>query len=74
MRGDSSPYSTVHQVFPGGHVQEAVQGELVGEQLENRIIQVWLIHRVSNTKTSFGGGDGEGGHMINKEFTLEIVS
>lgn len=72
MRGDSSPYSTVHQVFPGGHVQEAVQGELVSEQLENRIIQVWLIHRVSNTKTSFG--EEKKKHKINKEFTLEIVS
>lgn len=55
-------------------MQEAVQGKLVGEQLENRIIQVWLIHRVSNSKTSFGVGGGDPTNKINKEFTLEIVS
>lgn len=48
MRADSSPYSAVHQVVPGDHVQEAVQGELVREQLENRITQVRLTH-VSDT-------------------------
>lgn len=53
MCGDGSPYSTVHQVIPGGHVDETVQGEFMREQLENRITQVWLIHTVgimSNTK------------------------
>lgn len=53
MCGDGSPYSTVHQVIPGGHVDETVQGEFMREQLENRITQVWLIHIVgimSNTK------------------------
>lgn len=47
-RDDSSPYSAVHQVVPGDHVQEAVQGELVSEQLENRITRVRLT-RVSDT-------------------------
>lgn len=42
MCGDGSPYSTVHQVIPGGHVEETVQGEPVREQLENRITQVWI--------------------------------
>lgn len=46
MCGDSSPYSAVYQVIPGGHVEETVQGELMREQLENRITQVWLIHTV----------------------------
>lgn len=40
MCGDGSPYSTVHQVIPGGHAEETIQGELVREQLENRIAQV----------------------------------
>lgn len=48
MCADSSPYSTIHQVLPGGHVEETVQGELVREQLENIITQVWFSHRVSN--------------------------
>lgn len=42
MCGDGSPYSTVRQVIPGGHVEETIQGELVREQLENRIAQVWI--------------------------------
>lgn len=32
----SSPNSTVHQVFPGGNVQETVQGEVMSEQLEKQ--------------------------------------
>ena len=44
MCGGSSPYSTVHQVIPGGHEKETVQGELMREQLENRITQVWINH------------------------------
>lgn len=36
MRGDSSPYFTVLQVIPRGHVEERVQGELMREQLEDR--------------------------------------
>lgn len=40
MRADSSPYFAVHQVVPADHVQETVQGELVSEQLGNRISQV----------------------------------
>lgn len=42
MCGGSSPYSTVHQVIPAGYVEETVQGELMTEQLENRITQVWI--------------------------------
>lgn len=34
-RCDSSPYSTVNQVIPGGHVEETIQGELMRENLES---------------------------------------
>ena len=53
MCGDGSPYSTVHQVVPGGHVEETVQGELMREQLENRITQVRInsVQGVSNTNS-----------------------
>lgn len=51
MRGGSSPYSTVHQVILGGHTEETVQGELMREQLENRITEVWINTRwMSNMK------------------------
>lgn len=44
LRADSSPYFAVHQVVPGDHVQETVQGELVSEQLRNGMAQVRSTH------------------------------
>lgn len=39
---DSSPHPTVHQVLPGGHAEETVQGEPVREQLESRNTQIYV--------------------------------
>ena len=74
MCGDGSPYSTVHQVIPGGHVEETVQGELMREQLDNRITQVrinsvlgWVIPTASGVEKKRKG-------RASVEFTLLIVS
>lgn len=48
---DSSPYFAVHQVVPGDHVQETVQGELVSEQLENTITRKMNECNKKNNKT-----------------------
>ena len=74
MCGDGSPYSTVHQVVPGGHVEETVQGELMREQLENRITQVRInsVQGVSNTNSLRSRKKKKGRALV--EFTLLIVS
>lgn len=64
MQVDSSPYFAVHQVVPGGNMQDAVQGELVSEQLEDRITQVWStrVRQIAEFNNK------------SRELTFEIVS
>lgn len=40
---DASPYSTIHQVIPGGQTEQTVQSEPVRKQLENRKTHVYVI-------------------------------
>lgn len=70
--GDGSPYSTVHQVIPGGHVEETVQGELMREQLDNTQVRInsvqgWVIPTASGVEKKKKG-------RASVEFTLLIVS